>query len=117
MDAEKIITFVILFICTVPLIGIGIAQCKSKKPVAFWSGVKPPDIEQVTDVEAYNKKHGRMWILYGAGLLIFWYGGGLLAGDTGAIAGTLAECLGGIIVMIVLHNRWERRYVRKKKNM
>ena len=56
--AENIIGFVILFICAIPLIVIGITQMKSKEPVGFWSGVKPPSRDEVLDVPTYNKKHG-----------------------------------------------------------
>ena len=52
-----------------PLVVLGIFQMKSKEPVGFWSGVKPPTGDKVSDVAAYNKKHGIMWIVYGAGIV------------------------------------------------
>lgn len=40
--AEIIISSVIVLVCTAPVIIIGIVQYRSKEPVGFWSGKKPP---------------------------------------------------------------------------
>ncbi len=69
MTAEIIIFSVILLISAAPIIIIGIVQYRSKEPVGFWSGKKPPGKEQITDVKAYNRKHGLMWILFGVGFI------------------------------------------------
>lgn len=53
MEAGTIIYLVIISMCALVMIGIGIVQLKSKRPVGFWSGVKPPDAKRVKDVEAY----------------------------------------------------------------
>lgn len=53
------------------MIGIGISQLRSKKPVGFYSGVKPPREDELSDVGAWNKKHGIMWIIYGAIIRVF----------------------------------------------
>lgn len=78
--AETIICFVILLLCALPIIILGIVQYRSKDPVGFWSGKKPPAREQITDVKAYNQKHGLMWIVYGVGILLSFVCG-LLLGD------------------------------------
>lgn len=57
--AETVIMLVILLYSATPLIVIGIVQYRSKKPVGFWSGEKPPEKEQITDMKAYNQKHGK----------------------------------------------------------
>lgn len=80
MVAETVIMLVILLYSATPLIVIGIVQYRSKKPVGFWSGEKPPEKEQITDMKAYNQKHGIMWILFGAGL-IFSFACGLPFGE------------------------------------
>ena len=51
--------------CALLMFGIGIWQFRSRKPVGFYSGEKPPDEKELTDVGAWNKKHGMMWMLYG----------------------------------------------------
>ena len=66
--AETIFSAVVLLLCASPLIILGIVQYRSKEPVGFWAGKEPPRKEEVTDVRAYNRKHGLMWILYGLGL-------------------------------------------------
>lgn len=58
MTAETVIVLVILLVSAAPIIIIGIVQYRSKDPVGFWSGEKPPKREQITDVRAYNRKHG-----------------------------------------------------------
>lgn len=74
MTAENIMAVVISCICMLLLVVLGILQMKSKEPVGFWSGVKPPTGDKVSDVAAYNKKHGIMWVIYGAGIVpaFFW---------------------------------------------
>ncbi|MBD5506978.1 MAG: hypothetical protein HDR05_02695 [Lachnospiraceae bacterium] len=113
MTAETIIVSIILLISAAPIIIIGIVQYRSKDPVGFWSGKKPPRKEQITDVKAYNQKHGLMWILFGVGfVLCFVCGlpfGGLIAGYL-----CMVEVMGGILVMVAYHNKLNRMYYRKQ---
>ena len=113
MTAEVIISSVILLVSTAPVIMIGIVQYRSKDPVGFWSGKKPPQKEQITDVKAYNQKHGLMWILLGVGFILCFVCG-LLFG--GIIAGCLCmiETFGGIFAMIVYHEKLNRMYYKKE---
>lgn len=113
MTAENIICLVILIICAVPLIFLGIFQMKSKEPVGFWSGVKPPAKEKVSDVEAYNKGHGIMWIIYGAGILPAFYIGLPVGEGIGAAWALGIEVIGGIFVMVWYHNYLVKKYVKK----
>lgn len=78
---ENIIGLVIYLAVAGFMIGIGISQLRSKKPVAFYSGEKPPKEEELSDVKAWNQKHGRMWVLYGLIILVS-YGIGVIIGDT-----------------------------------
>ena len=73
MMAETVIFSVILLISAAPIIILGIVQYRSKDPVGFWSGKKPPQKEQITDVKAYNRKHGLMWIFLELGLFFASY--------------------------------------------
>ena len=113
MTVETIIVLVILLISAAPIIIIGIVQYRSKNPVGFWSGKKPPQKEQITDVKAYNQKHGLMWILFGVGfILCFVCGlpfGGLIAGYL-----CMIEVMGGILIMVAYHNKLNRVYYRKQ---
>ncbi len=110
---ETIFCAVILLVSIGPIIILGIAQYRSKDPVGFWSGKKPPEREQITDVRAYNRKHGLMWISYGVGFIVcFVCGlpfGGLIAGYL-----CMIEAMGGILAMIAYHNKLNRMYYRKQ---
>jgi hypothetical protein len=110
--AEIIISSVIVLVCTAPVIIIGIVQYRSKEPVGFWSGKKPPGKEQITDVRSYNQKHGLMWILLGVGFILCFLCG-LVFG--GSIAGYLCliETIGGIAAMIACHEKLDRMYCKK----
>ena len=113
MIAEIVISSVIVLVSTVPIIIIGIVQYRSKDPVGFWSGKKPPKKEQITDVKAYNQKHGLMWILLGVGFILC-FACGLLFG--GVITGYLCmiEIIGGILAMIAYHQKLDRMYCKKE---
>ena len=115
MNTEIIISLVILLISIAPLIIIGIVQYRSKEPVGFWSGRKPPQKEQITDVKAYNLKLGLMWILLGTGF-IFCFVCGLAFGELAAGYLCMAEVAGGIAAMIAYHNKLERMYRRNGDN-
>lgn len=114
MTAENIMAAVIVCISMLPIIIIGIVQCRSKEPVGFWNLMQPPKREQVTDVKAYNRKHGIMWLIYGIGFLLCFFCGWPFGGGVAAILGGV-ECIGGIFVMILYHNRLDRRYLKKEK--
>lgn len=113
MMAETVIFSVILLISEAPIIIIGIVQYRSKDPVGFWSGKKPPQKEQITDVKAYNQKHGLMWIFLGVGFILCFICG-LLFGEM--IAGYLCiiEVIGGIVAMIAYHEKLDRMYYKKE---
>ncbi|HBA67866.1 MAG TPA: hypothetical protein DCZ40_00685 [Lachnospiraceae bacterium] len=113
MTAEIIISSVIMLISTAPIIIIGIVQYRSKEPVGFWSGKEPPQKEQITDVKAYNRKHGLMWMLLGTGLILCFLCGLPFGGD---IAGYLCmiEVIGGILGMIAYHEKLDRMYRKKE---
>lgn len=64
MTAESVMCFVIYVFVALIIMTIGIVQLKSKTPVAFYSGEKPPRAEEVTDVKVWNRKHGMMWLIY-----------------------------------------------------
>lgn len=107
--AGYIIYLVIVCIAALILIGIGISQIKSSEPVGFYSGVKPPKEEQLRDMRAWNKKHGIMWSLYGASMIIAGF-----AGIVSMTCSTIAELViafGGPIIMIWYHSRLERLYL------
>jgi len=113
MMAETIISSVIILISIAPIIIIGIVQYRSNEPVGFWAGEKPPKKEQITDMKAYNQKHGLMWILYGAGFLLCCACGVFLE-NMAAVFLCMFEAVGGIFGMIAYHDKLKRMYYRKE---
>ncbi|MBQ1553164.1 MAG: hypothetical protein II135_04595 [Clostridia bacterium] len=90
--------------------GIGIYAWKSKKPMWFWSGSTVSERE-ISDIPAYNRANGIMWLSYSA---VFWISAVLgifkmdLAGAFLAIG-----CLGGIPVLIVVYRKIYDKYRKK----
>lgn len=116
MNAENIFGLVIYLMVAVFMAGIGISQLKSKSPVGFYSGEKPPREDELSDVKAWNKKHGLMWLFYSAIIMIS-YGIGAIVGDT--IWCVLPMC-GGIIIplpiMIWYHHKLIKTYLLNSKD-
>lgn len=112
MTVENIFSMAVAVICISPILIIGIVQYNSKRPVGFWAGKEPPKEEQITDVKAYNHRHGIMWLLYGIGFLIC-FGCILFMDAVAASILAVAESIGGIFVMIAYHGRLDRIYGRK----
>ncbi len=113
MDAGSAIGLGIIGYVSMFMIVIGVVSYRKKTPCGFWAGVEPPGLDRVSDVLAYNRKHGIMWIVYGVGMIATYLAGALL-GDVFAgsmISGAVA--VGGIFVMVLYHNHLENKYVRR----
>ena len=112
MTGEIIFSFVVLLISIGPIFILGVVQFRSKDPVGFWAGKKPPRKEQITNVKSYNRKHGIMWILYGAGL-IGCFVCGQPFGELIAAYLCMMEAIGGIFVMAAYHNKLNCMYYKE----
>ncbi len=111
---DAILSGVILGACAAIMFGIGLYQLKSKQPVGFYTGETPPDEKELTDVGAWNRKHGMMWILYGVCIAVAWVAG-LLIGDSLLILIPFFGCLLlPIPLMILYHYHLVRKYRQKK---
>ncbi len=112
MMAGFIISFIIYVCAASVMFFIGMVQLTSKKPVGFYSGEKPPREADLTDVKAWNKKHGVMWVVYG-GIILLSYGAGAVVGDT---VWCIVPMCGGVVVPIIFmigyHHRLRERYLR-----
>ena len=109
---ELLIGAVIYIYVAAVMLGIGIMQCKSKKPVGFYSGEKPPMESELSDVILWNKKHGKMWIWYGIIILLSYLSGiPFLVIDT---VWCVVPLCGGLLlplpVMIWYHHKLIREY-------
>lgn len=113
MGAEMWITFAIFAYVAMMFVVLGIVQLRSKKPVGFWSGEKPPAPSEVTDMRAYNRAHGWMWIGYAIAMILSFLIGILI--DNGWLMAILVcgASIGGAGVMIAVHQHLYHKYVRK----
>lgn len=111
---EFIFIVFIYFIIFLVYAVIGISCYKSKVPCTFWSGEKPPKIENTEDIIAYNHSHGIMWIAFASFIFLT----SLLTYFTENIVliliCTMFPIVFGLIVMIFYHNKLYRKYVLNK---
>ena len=106
---EKVIWLVITIPCSLLFTGIGIYAWRRTKPMWFWSGSSVRE-DEITNVKAYNRENGIMWICYS---LVFWVS--MLLGFlniTGAGIVLAVGCLGGIPLLAVNYNRIWKKYKR-----
>lgn len=96
--------------CAFIMVGLGISQLRSKAPVGFYTGEKPPSAEEITDVHAWNKKHGTMWVLYGVVMILSWIIGTLLGDTPSGLIVLLSGVLVPVLVMIWYHHKLIKRY-------
>ena len=102
---------IVMGICAMFMFGIGLVQIKSKKPVAFYSGENPPMVENVRDVQAWNKKHGMMWMLYGM-VIVLGVVGGLIVGDSPILVVIYCgSLLLPIVIMVLYHKKLVKDYI------
>lgn len=110
MNGDNIIGLIIYLAVAGVMAAIGIYQIKSESPVGFYTGEKPPRAEEISDVDAWNKKHGFMWLIYGLVIMVS-YGIGAMMGDT--IWSVIPMC-GGVIIplpaMILYHHKLIKIY-------
>ena len=107
---EVVIWLVILIPVSSLLTGLGIFAIRREKPMWFWSGSTVKE-EEISDVPAYNRANGIMWIAYSA---IFWAATilGLWRTSAGGIV-LLAGGALGTIALPITYSRIYRRYQRE----
>ena len=106
---EKVIWLVITIPCSLLFTGIGIYAWRRRKPIWFWSGSSVRE-EEITNVKAYNRENGIMWICYSA---VFWIST-IMGIRSVSIAGIVLAvgCLGGLPLLVIAYNRIYRKYKR-----
>lgn len=108
--AENIISFSIYLFTACIMLGIGIFQLRSKTPVAFYSGEKPPREDELTDVHAWNRKHGMMWVIYGVIIILSAIIGCPMAESMWCMIPLCGGVMIPIVVMIWYHHRLVKKY-------
>ena len=112
MDGGMIISGAIFGLCALVMFGIGISQLKSKEPVGFYSGIEPPAREQLSDVDAWNKKHGTMWIIYGVCIIASWIIGLFMGDSVYAVIPYTVGLIVPIVFMVIYHHKLVKRYFK-----
>lgn len=112
MTASSIITLIIFLLTAAMMIGIGISQLRSPSPVGFYTGEKPPTEEELTDVQAWNKKHGTMWLVYGIIIIVSYFVGYIIGDSIWCIIPLCGGLVVPIIIMIWYHHKLIKIYRR-----
>ena len=112
--AGLIITGVIYGLMSIIMVGIGVSQLKSKDPVGFYNGQKPPEKEQLSDVNAWNKKHGIMWIVYGICIVCSFICYVVIGDSIYSTIPLFAGVLLPIVLMVMYHHRLVKKYYVKE---
>lgn len=111
--AEFIISLTIYGLVSLLMIVIGIVQYRSKKPVGFYTGEKPPKAENITDVTAWNHGHGMLFICYGMSLMLS-YLSHLFLSELASTCIMLLVAIGGIVLMCICHSKLQAKYLKRK---
>ncbi|MDO5132830.1 MAG: hypothetical protein Q4D81_07595 [Eubacteriales bacterium] len=104
---EIVIWLIVMIPVSALLSGIGIYAWNRKKPMWFWSG-STVDEAEISDIPAYNRANGIMWICYSA---VFWISAflGIFRIDTAGLV-LAVGCLAGIPVLIIAYGRIYKKY-------
>ena len=110
MDLGVIIIagFIMLF-CDVIFLWLGIHYIRSEKPLGFYTNEKPPKPEEITDVKAWNRKHGFSFMVFAAAITVVVLAPMFLDSLVGIviiILGTAAAIAG----FIIYHKHLEKLY-------
>lgn len=87
--------------------GVGVFAIRRKKPMWFWAGTEVKE-ETLSDVRAYNRANGVMWIVFS----LFFWGETALGVFYPDIAGILIALtvLGGIPILVTIYKKIYRKY-------
>ncbi|MCR5546629.1 MAG: hypothetical protein K6F30_09175 [Lachnospiraceae bacterium] len=102
--------FIIWALCGVFIIGIGIKDMFSKKPVGFWANI---ETIKVKDVKGYNRATGLLFVIYGIIFIVL--GIPLLGGQNTpfilfSILGVMAETIAIMVVYsLVIVKKYEKK--------
>ena len=110
--AGTVISGVIFGLVALVMIGIGISQLKSKDPVGFYTGENPPDKERLSDVNAWNKKHGMMWVIYGVCIFCSWIFSVFIGNSLYSLIPLVGGIIVPIVIMIICHHKLVKMYYK-----
>ena len=95
------------FGCAALFVGIGIFAFRYKSAMWFWAGDKV-DPETITDLKAYNRANGLMWIGYS---LWYWLAGiSWFFSQSLALISVVVGCTAGIGLLLLCYHWIEKKY-------
>ena len=110
--AGKIISGVVFGFVALIMFGIGISQWKSKDPVGFYTGENPPEKERLSDVNAWNKKHGMMWVIYGGCIICSWVCSAFTMNSLHPVIPLIVGVVTPIFIMAICHHKLVKKYYK-----
>ena len=110
MSYENIFFAAIVWGCALVTGVIALWAFRRKTPMHFWAGsaVNP---EEITDIPAYNRANGNMWLAYAAAMALSG-----IVGLFNTVAGAvllLVVGVPGIAFLLLTYKRIYREYARK----
>ena len=104
---ERFVWLMIMIPLAIFFTGIGVFAWRRKKPMWFWSGSEVKE-DEITDIPAYNRANGLMWIAFSG---IFWISAvlGIFRQKTAGVI-MAAGVLAGIPVLIIAYSRIYKKY-------
>lgn len=108
MESGAVLFAITVWICGLLFIGIGVFAWKKKTPMHFWSGTTVKS-EEISDIKAYNKANGIMWLIYGGMFMLV----GLLSLICSVFVGaaiTIFMSVPGLIILIIVYKKIYNRY-------
>lgn len=107
MAMERAVWLLIMAPCSAVFTAIGIYARHRKKPMWFWSG-STVDESEISDIPAYNRANGWMWIIFS---LPLWLSAflGLWNGVT-AVVLLVAAFVIGLPLLVAAYGRIYERY-------
>ena len=105
---ESILFLGISSVCALFFIGIGIFAINKKTPMHFWAG-STVKAERISDIKAYNRANGIMWIAYGSIFILAGIVALLSSSDIAAALMAICSTV-GIIVLVIFYQFIYRKY-------
>jgi len=95
-------------------IGIGLIAICSRKPAGVYSCVKPPDLDKIRDLKAYNRAVGKLLMGYAILFIIIGFVVIFVNENTAGILILISAFPGAIIVMIIYETVISQKYISHK---
>ena len=106
---DNIIWFIIMIPISLLFTAFGIYAFIRKKPMWFWSGSTVNE-DEITDIRAYNRANGIMWLCFSA---VYWVS--TVLGGFKTSLGGIVLVVGSVIACIALPVTYTRIYAKYKK--